>query len=117
MYAKVVECLEMTDKTWMVELKIDQKGLKANSILSSLKTNRRWTVESRVLYAQLRNVHKKFPFERHKVIRLAIPEGDIEKLKIDLCRREDAGIFQYIIKGTAKNISPEINEQLLCAGY
>jgi len=117
MYATVIECLKMDDKTWMVELKLDQQGLKANSILSSLKTSKRWVVENRVLYAQLRSIHKKFPFERHKIIRLDIPEGDIEKLKIDLCKREDAGIFQYIIKGTAKNIPPEINEQLLCAGY
>lgn len=117
MYAKVLECHSLGEKKWMIELQLDQKGLKANSILSSQKTKQRWTVDSRVLYSQFRGLHKRFPYERIKVMRLNIPEGDLEKLKLDLCKREDEGIFQYIIKGTSLKAVPEIGEELLCAGY
>lgn len=117
MYAKVLECLEIGEKQWMVELSIDQQGLKANTILSSQSNNNRWEVDYRVVYAQFRNIHKKFPFERLKVIRLEIPEGDLEKLKLDLCEREEQGIFQYIINGTSRNLAPKKGDVLLCAGY
>ena len=117
MYAKVLNCYKLSDGQWIAELKLDQPGLKVNTVLSSQVKDRRWTVLNRVVYAQFRTVHKTFPFEKLKVIRLNIQDKDLDKLKMDLCKREDSGVFQYIIKSVSHKQSPQLNEELLCADY
>lgn len=117
MYIKVISCHKSPSGGAIVELQIDQEGLKANSILSSSKSGKRWKVEKRVLYSAFREVHKRFPFEKIEVIRLDIPDENKEKLKLEICAKENKKIFQYYIKGVGHKQVPEIAETLLCAGY
>ena len=59
MYIKVISCLKAPSGGVVAELQIDQEGLKANSVLSSANSGKRWKVESRVYYtAAFREVHK-----------------------------------------------------------
>jgi len=117
MYIKVISCQKAPSGGAVVELQIDQEGLKANSILSSSKSGKRWKVESRVLYSSFREIHKRFPFEKIQVIRTDIADHDKEKLKLEMCAKENKKIFQYYIKGMQHKEAPEVSETLLCAGY
>lgn len=116
MYIKVLNC-QKTSEGVLAELQIDQQGLKVNSILASSKSGKRWKVDSRVIYSPFKEIHKRFPFEKLRVIRVDIPDENKEKLKLELCQKENKGIFQYYIKGVRHNQCPEDQETLLCAGY
>ena len=117
MYIKVISCHKAPSGGVIVELQIDQEGLKANSVLSSSNSNKRWKVESRVLYSAFREVHKRFPFEKIQVIRTELSDKNKEKLKLEMCAKENKKIFQYYIKGERHKEAPEVGETLLCAGY
>lgn len=117
MYIKVVSCHKAPSGGVVAELQIDQDGLKANSILSSSKSGKRWKVESRVLYSAFREIHKRFPFEKIQVIRTELRDENKEKLKLEMCAKENKKVFQYYIKGVGHKLAPEIDETLLCAGY
>jgi len=117
MYIKVISCHKAPSGGVIVELQIDQEGLKANSVLSSSSSNKRWKVESRVLYSAFREVHKRFPFEKIQVIRVDLSTENKEKLKLEMCAKENKKIFQYYIKGVGHKLAPEVTEILLCAGY
>jgi len=117
MYIKVISCHKSPSGGALVELQIDQDGLKANSILSSSKTGKRWKVERRVLYSSFREIHKRFPFEKIEVIRTDLTDESKEKLKLEICAKENKKIFQYYIKGVGHKLAPEVTETLLCAGY
>ena len=117
MYIKVISCLKTATGGVLAELQVDQKGLKVNSVLSSQKTGKRWKVESRVMYSPFKEIHKRFPFEKIKVIRVELTDSNIEQLKLELCAKENKGIFQYYIKGVRHEQVPSVEETLLCAGY
>ena len=117
MYIKVISCHKSPSGGAVVELQIDQEGLKANSLLSSSVSGKRWKVESRILYSSFREVHKRFPFEKIQVIRTDIPDLNKEKLKLEMCAKENKKIFQYYITGVRHKDVPEVSETLLCAGY
>lgn len=117
MYIKVISCLKAPSGGIIAELQIDQKGLKANSVLYSANSGKRWKVESRVLYSAFREVHKRFPFEKIQVIRTELSDKNKEKLKLEMCAKENKKIFQYYIKAVGHKQIPEIAETLLCAGY
>lgn len=116
MYIKVISC-QKTSEGAIVELQIDQKGLKVNSILSSSESSKRWKVESRIIYSPFREIHKKFPFEKLRVIRVDLPEENKEKLKLELYEKENKNIFQYHITGDRHHQVPKSGETLLCASY
>ena len=40
-----------------------------------------------------------------------------EKLKLEMCAKENKKIFQYYIKGDRHKEAPKVGETLLCAGY
>jgi len=117
MYIKVISCRKIPSGGALVDLKVDQNGLKANSILASSNSGKRWKVESRILYSSFRETHKRFPFEKIQVIRTDVPDDKREKLKLELCEKENEHIFQYYIKGVGNKGIPEVGEVLLCAGY
>ena len=117
MYIKVISCHKAPSGGVIAELQIDQEGLKANSVLSSSHSGKRWKVESRVLYSAFREVHKRFPFEKIQVIRTELSDKNKEKLKLEMCAKENKKIFQYYIKGVGHKQAPKITETLLCAGY
>ena len=117
MYIKVISCLKAPSGGVVVEWQIDQDGLKTNSVLSSSNSGKRWKVESRILYSAFREVHKRFPFEKIQVIRTELSTENKEKLKLEMCAKENKKIFQYYIKGVGHTLAPEVSETLLCAGY
>ena len=117
MYIKVISCLKAPSGGIVAELQIDQEGLKANSVLYSANSGKRWKVESRVLYSAFREIQKRFPFEKIQVIRTDISDRSREKLKLEICAKENKKIFQYYIRAVGHKQIPEINESLICAGY
>ena len=116
MYIKVLNSQKTTQGV-IAELQLDQEGLKVNSILASSQSGKRWKVDSRVIYSPFREIHKRFPFEKQRVIRVDIPEENKEKLKLELVAKEGKGIFQYYIIGVGHKQVPQDQETLLCAGY
>lgn len=99
---------------YLVELSLDNGGLPSSHILVDIKNQAEFEVKSRVLYASLKDIHQRFPFEKIKVITLKIQEENLGKLKLELIEKERKNHFQFIISPVKQNDKPYLNQEFIC---
>lgn len=99
---------------YLVELSLDNGGLPSSHLLVDIKNQSEFEVKSRVLYASLKDVHQRFPFEKIKVIALKIQEENLGKLKLELIEKERKNHFQFIISPVKQNDKPYLNQEFIC---
>jgi len=99
---------------YLVELSLDNGGLPSSNMLVDIEKRHEFEVKYRVLYAAMKDVHKRFKFEKIKTIALKIEESDLAKLKVELLEKENNNYFQFIISPTKTDKEPFINQEFIC---
>ena len=99
---------------YLVELSLDYGGLPTSNLLVDIITKEEYKIAYRVLYAAMKDLHKRFAFEKVKIIPIQIMENDLKKIKLELLEKEQQNIFQFIITPTQPNSKPYVNQEFIC---